>query len=1296
MPPTNRKRRGSVSPATSLSQRAGQQIFSTASQRSSRKSITMRESSANVEDATEKTEKVERQLPLSPDLPPRPPFLANKTPFGEIPSGMQSQPPLYSSARPLLGLNTPANESSTSTSRKLVSSTLFSSGLFQGGGGIHFSVKTSKNGMGIASQGEHGEVAPRRTNILLPSSSLLKPTSFHPPIFSNPLPVPLTSFTLQQQPLSSPPSTSLIHHGGERSNSQFGLGSPLVIRPRTKYLVYNRLCVFALLVSVVLSFVFLKFEYQIHTSGKTGYLESFLSKIPSLSNQIAKLLDIDNEPNVSISLVAPKQSQMPPDGVRQQNIENERETLIAAVDEIRTITSHAYSSYESEVINMSTVGKVSESGQENDVFYIAAKENVVNEKEEVLEHEISANASPKGPIQNQGSSSVLASSEDISDNVNTNFLLLELQKLRDDLEVERELRDTMVIAMEAKIKASFEECRAFRDAKFANDSVIDSEGLKSPSEPDRILKAVADVDAVKEKMSIKLEETVDFINQTKQQLNESAQHQLKLMSEMLGVAIEASESAKFAAVNASEFAASSFIAAENASSAASNATVSASVAASAVTSISMASTSDVNSQTLFEKTDSAVAQSELRVAFSALNATIYEDLNDALQRCEESTSIVNGVNSLVEPSQVIDFRLDGLFSLLKETRADVTNQATVLEELKVATANSLVDIALLQKHRSDVDDLKTLVPSLSEKIDLNENKYEKFIIDLSELKNLHVALSKRVEEDEKGDEAHKIMLDEMTSSISSLRMRLDDDEKKVDRMSSFVKEINSSMETIWKRIKEYDESFIALLELKSIVTSLSLKMDETVSDVNDSVLVDLKTSIAAIFTKFDEFEKTEADNDSVLAELHSSFSTLKADVTSLSSAMAMSPEMTSFNSSLLESAILFNEVSIAQLRNESIWIEKRLREVIKSQKVHEVAIGESFLEVGDTIEFLIESLFNHSLNISYLFDLVRSHDVVLNASTVDPFLNDCNKSQTLKQQRADVLHSDSLLLRVLRSAIMPPSSLIYDAPFPRNLVRHMWADGTSFDGIAALAVSTAPLTECASLPDVAQLIDLSLAMFAADHGVPLPDYALAQGGAEVISHLTSSTWLNEDAISASEEAIQELQLASSPYNALQPIVSEGAGHCWPMAGSSGRLTVRLKTQIRVTAVTIDHLPPSVAPVRHIQNNVNATSGDIASQDRSTSALKRFLLYGLSGDLEEDEMNKILLGSFEFDASNDAPPTQTFHLRKSIFIEGNGGEINEDRDDMETATPIVMLHVLENHGHQDYTCIYRLRVHGYKI
>jgi hypothetical protein len=413
-----------------------------------------------------------------------------------------------------------------------------------------------------------------------------------------------------------------------------------------------------------------------------------------------------------------------------------------------------------------------------------------------------------------------------------------------------------------------------------------------------------------------------------------------------------------------------------------------------------------------------------------------------------------------------------------------------------------------------------------------------------------------------------------------------------------------------------------------------------------------------------------------------------------------------FNTSFIETAIILNEVGIAQLRNESIWIEKRLREVVKTQKVHDAAISESLLEVGDTLEFLTESLFNHSLNISHLFEIFSQ--ALIDFKSINTTEIDSNTRTLINHQLSGTFLSESRLLRTLRSASMPPTASTSSATFPHNLVRHTWADGTSLDGIAALAVSSGSLTEYATLSDVASLIDLSLSMVAADHGVPLSDYALAQGGAEVVTHLTSATWFPFDSLAdLSEEAIEDYKQASLPYNALQPSVSEGAGHCWPMAGSNGRLTVRLKTPIHVTAITIDHLPSSVAPVRPIKGRDDVSAVDIASQLRSASAPKRFNIYSLKGDSDVDNETKTLLGSFTFDASNDAPPTQTFHFGKSIFGEGNveksvgGDETSQDDNEYniigeELSTPIIMLHVLDNHGHTEYTCIYRLRVHGYVI
>lgn len=159
------------------------------------------------------------------------------------------------------------------------------------------------------------------------------------------------------------------------------------------------------------------------------------------------------------------------------------------------------------------------------------------------------------------------------------------------------------------------------------------------------------------------------------------------------------------------------------------------------------------------------------------------------------------------------------------------------------------------------------------------------------------------------------------------------------------------------------------------------------------------------------------------------------------------------------------------------------------------------------------------------------------------------------------------------------------------------------------------------------------------------------------------------------------------------------GHCWPMVGRSGLLAIRLSHPIRVSAVTIDHLPKEIANSRD------------PSQPPG-SAPRRFRVYGLpaaalpaaeegqglqgqqgqgqQGQVEADAdaqaqaqllAHRRLLGSFEYDAAG--PATQTFHVLPRGSRPGPGDSV----------FPAVQLEVLDNHGHPAYTCLYRFRVHG---
>lgn len=75
-----------------------------------------------------------------------------------------------------------------------------------------------------------------------------------------------------------------------------------------------------------------------------------------------------------------------------------------------------------------------------------------------------------------------------------------------------------------------------------------------------------------------------------------------------------------------------------------------------------------------------------------------------------------------------------------------------------------------------------------------------------------------------------------------------------------------------------------------------------------------------------------------------------------------------------------------------------------------------------------------------------------------------------------------------------------------------------------------------------------------------------------------------------------------------------------------------------------------------------------------SAPRTFKIYGLK---KENDLEPELLGRYTYSASDE--PLQRFEVtRKEVAQEGWN---------------IIEMEVEENHGHPEYTCLYRLRVHG---
>ena len=224
--------------------------------------------------------------------------------------------------------------------------------------------------------------------------------------------------------------------------------------------------------------------------------------------------------------------------------------------------------------------------------------------------------------------------------------------------------------------------------------------------------------------------------------------------------------------------------------------------------------------------------------------------------------------------------------------------------------------------------------------------------------------------------------------------------------------------------------------------------------------------------------------------------------------------------------------------------------------------------------------------------------------------------------------------------------------------------------------------------DVRAMIDAALAVYAADQ-IGRADFAQYSAGARVIPSLTSPTHevrvqgANVHSLSSMLAHMLPLPVlwrhrsASDSYTVRgrMPVVAlhhdTSPGMCWPFSGSHGQLGIQLVRRVRVQAVTLDHVPSNL------------------SLDGQGSAPRDVEVWGLL-ESPHDRVQTVpddptpvppsplhvFLGSFTYDAQPGAPPIQTFPVR-----------------DVGVAFRVIQLSVLSNHGLRDFTCLYRVRVHG---
>ncbi|XP_062507474.1 klaroid protein-like isoform X2 [Corticium candelabrum] len=189
------------------------------------------------------------------------------------------------------------------------------------------------------------------------------------------------------------------------------------------------------------------------------------------------------------------------------------------------------------------------------------------------------------------------------------------------------------------------------------------------------------------------------------------------------------------------------------------------------------------------------------------------------------------------------------------------------------------------------------------------------------------------------------------------------------------------------------------------------------------------------------------------------------------------------------------------------------------------------------------------------------------------------------------------------------------------------------------------------LREVQKNVTAALDKYSADQ-TGKADFALESGGGSIIDSRTSPTY-NSGSTFVTVYGLQLWSVVNPPRTVIQP----GAlpGQCWAFTGNNGSIVIRLSNTVLITGFTYEHVP------------ANLTNGDLSSTP------KDILVYGL--DDERDE-NGTRLSSYKY--LTEASSLQYFPVEEAEVVH---------------SFRYVLLNVLTNYGNDDYTCLYRFRVHG---